>query len=179
MICSFARQSALIIVSSLVAACQPGVTTVAMAADPAHPTVVELFQSQGCSSCPPANRNVMSLADRPDLLVLSWQVTYWDYLGWKDSFADAAFTARQQAYARSLGHNGVFTPQVVINGRGDVVGTDQGQLTRAIAQLDRGVGGPALRLSANGVSLDGAGKGAVLTLVRYDPRVIQVPIKAG
>lgn len=176
---SITRLYALSASLSLIAACGPAVSTVAMAADSGHPAVIELFQSQGCSSCPPANRNVIALADRPDVLVLSWQVTYWDYLGWKDSFADPAFTARQQAYARSLGHNGVFTPQVVINGRGDVVGIDNGQLGRAIHSLDRGVGGPALRLSADSVSVDGAGKGAVLTLVRYDPRVIQVPIKAG
>ena len=174
-----ARQSALLAALGLIAACGPTVSTAAMAADPAHPIVVELFQSQGCSSCPPANRNVMPLADRPDVIVLSWQVTYWDYLGWKDSFADPAFTARQQAYAKSLGHNGVFTPQVVINGRGDVVGINNGELGRAIHSLDRGVSGPALHLSPESISVDGAGKGAVVTMVRYDPRVIQVPIKAG
>ena len=173
------RPYAILATLSLVTACGPAASNVAMAADPAHPAVVELFQSQGCSSCPPANRNVMPLADRADVLVLSWQVTYWDYLGWKDSFADPAFTARQQAYARSLGHNGVFTPQVVINGRGDVVGIDGGQLTRALHDLDRGTGGPSLHLSANSVSIDGTGNDAVLTMVRYDPRIIQVPIRAG
>ena len=176
---SITRSTATLATLALLTACGPAVSTVAMAADPAHPAVVELFQSQGCSSCPPANRNVMPLADRADVLVLSWQVTYWDYLGWKDSFADPAFTARQQAYARSLGHNGVFTPQVVINGRGDVVGIDGGQLTRALHDLDRGTGGPSLHLSANSVSIDGTGNDAVLTMVRYDPRIIQVPIRAG
>ena len=65
----------------------------ALAADSQHPVVVELFQSQGCSSCPPANANVMAIADRPDVLALSWQVTYWDQLGWKDTFGSPAFTA--------------------------------------------------------------------------------------
>jgi hypothetical protein len=68
----------------------------ARAADYAHPVVVELFQSQGCSSCPPANANVLALAARrSDVLALSWQVTYWDDLGWKDTFSKPAFTARQ------------------------------------------------------------------------------------
>src|SRR5580698_2329765 len=92
------------------------------AADAAHPTVVELFQSQGCSSCPPANANVMALSDRPDVLALSFQVTYWDNLGWKDTFGSPRYTARQWDYARALRHDNVWTPQVVVNGRADVVG---------------------------------------------------------
>src|SRR5262245_49622132 len=64
-----------------------------------QPTVVELFQSQGCSSCPPANENILTLADRPDLLVLSFGVTYWDKLGWKDTFASRENTQRQYDYA--------------------------------------------------------------------------------
>ena len=163
----------------LLAACQTSATTPAQAADSHHLEVVELFQSQGCSSCPPANRNVMPLADRADVLVLSWQVTYWDYLGWKDSFADPAFTARQHAYARSLGHTGVWTPQVVINGRGDVVGTDRGELDRALHTYDRGVSGPSLTLRPGTVAIAGAGKGASVVMVRYDPRIVQVPIRAG
>ena len=91
----------------------------AQAGAPAAPLqVVELFQSQGCSSCPPANANVIALARRSDILALSWQVTYWDYLGWKDSFAQPAFTERQRRYAQALGHGSVWTPQVVINGAG-------------------------------------------------------------
>ena len=66
----------------------------AMAADPAHPTVLELFQSLGCSDCPPANANLNAVADRPDVLALSFGVTYWDQLGWKDTFAQPAFTPR-------------------------------------------------------------------------------------
>src|SRR5882757_4787911 len=93
----------------------------------AAPTVVELFQSQGCSSCPPAIANVNALADRPDILALSFSVTYWDYLGWKDTFAQQAFTARQRDYARGL-HGEVYTPQVVINGRAGLVGIDRAGL---------------------------------------------------
>lgn len=142
--------------------------------------VVELFQSQGCSSCPPANRNVMALADQRDVLTLSWQVTYWDSLGWKDSFAQPSFTKRQHAYAQALGHDGVWTPQVVINGRGDVVGADPAELGRALSRYDRGGDKVTVALSASKVSLSGPVRGdAAVYLVRYDPRIVQVPVRAG
>src|ERR1700722_19208978 len=103
------------------------------------PTVVELYQSQGCSSCPPADANVNALADRPDLLVLSFGVTYWDNLGWKDTFADPAYTQRQWDYAHGMHHDEVATPQVVIDGRRDLVGNDPRELQAAI----RATGAPA------------------------------------
>jgi hypothetical protein len=168
---------------ALLAGCQQAVSAPAAThtagADPGHPEVVELFQSQGCSSCPPANRLVMPLADRPDTLVLSWQVTYWDHLGWKDKFADPAFTARQWSYARKLGHNQVWTPQVVVNGRGDVIGSDPRELSGALHKFQRGSGGPVIALSARDVRIEGGAAGASLELVRYDPKVVQVPILAG
>src|SRR5271154_7490977 len=82
----------------------------AFAADAAHPTVVELFQSQGCSSCPPAAANVAAVSDRSDVLALSFAVDYWDRLGWKDTFSKAAWTARPYPSARAMGGNGVYTP---------------------------------------------------------------------
>ncbi len=142
--------------------------------------IVELFQSQGCSSCPPANANVIALANRSDVLTLSWQVTYWDYLGWKDSFAQADFTQRQHAYARALGHNGVWTPQVVINGRGDVVGADPAELGRALNRFGRGGDAVNVALNEGKVAISGAAPAnAAVYLVRFDPRVLQVPIRAG
>ena len=75
-------------------------------------TVVELFQSQGCSSCPPTNSNVLKLVDDPNMLVLTYDVTYWDKLGWKDTFGKSAFDQRQWEYARALQRRNVFTPQV-------------------------------------------------------------------
>ena len=151
----------------------------ACAADAAHPAVVELFQSQGCSSCPPANAHVLALAGRPDVLALSWQVTYWDYLGWRDSFGDRAFTARQYDYARGLGHDGVFTPQVVVNGRADVVGTQDGEIEALLRRADRGDGGPSIVVSGDRVSIGAGRGGADVVLVRYDPRTIEVAVLRG
>ena len=85
-------------------------------------TVVELFQSEGCSSCPPAEAILDQIADRPDVLALSFAVTYWDYLGWKDKYGSAAFTQRQHDYARASGRDSVYTPQMVFNGRQAIVG---------------------------------------------------------
>lgn len=79
-------------------------------------TVVELFTSQGCSSCPPANEFVANLAEDTDKLVLSYGVTYWDYLGWEDTFGDIEFTQRQKDYGKSLQTGNIYTPQIVLNG---------------------------------------------------------------
>lgn len=154
-----------------------------LAADAARPTVIELFQSQGCSSCPPANANVMALADRPDLLVLSFAVTYWDRLGWKDRFARPEFTRRQYAYRDGLNHDNVWTPQTVINGRVDVTGVRAAELARAITAGTRKNAEPSLTAEAGRIAI-GAGTGkapirADVWLVRYDPRIVQVPVKAG
>lgn len=145
------------------------------------PVVVELFQSQGCSSCPPANANVNALANRPDVLPLSFGVTYWDQLGWTDSFARPEYTARQWDYARSAGRGNVATPQVVINGGTQtIVGSNPGQLNAAIAAAGAPRGGPAIRSDGGRIQLGaGPGKPSTVWLVRYDPRVRQVAIRAG
>jgi hypothetical protein len=151
----------------------------ARAADISHPTVVELFQSQGCSSCPPANANLLAIADRPDVLALSWEVTYWDFLGWADTFGDRRYTERQWDYARALHHDDVFTPQIVVNGRADLVGDHAPELDTAIAQADRGATGPTLQLAPDHVSVGAAASRGEVVMVRYDPRLIQVPIQRG
>ena len=152
------------------------------AADAAHPTVVELFQSQGCSSCPPANANVMAVSGRPDVLALSFAVDYWDRLGWKDTFSKPAWTARQYAYARAMGRDGVYTPQIVVNGRVAGDGLDPDALAGLMRQGDRGAGGPAVRFAGGAVSV-GAGAapvgGADVWLARYDPRVVEVAVRRG
>lgn len=146
------------------------------------PTVVEIFQSQGCSSCPPANANILTLIDRPDLLVLSFGVTYWDKLGWKDTFGSHANTQRQYDYAAGLKRRNVATPEVVIDGHIDITGLDHNELTRAIATAKSVASPPALSLSGGMLALGSASApaaGADVWLVRYDPRIVQVPIKAG
>lgn len=85
--------------------------------------VVELFTSQGCSACPPADKIFLELAGREDILALSYHVDYWDYIGWVDTFGDAANSELQRNYAHSLGNARVYTPQIVINGSIDVVGS--------------------------------------------------------
>lgn len=149
-----------------------------VAATAEFPTVVELFQSQGCSSCPPANANVNAISDRPDVLTLSFAVTYWDRLGWKDRFAQEAFTARQHAYARA-GRGQVATPQVVVNGRAAIIGYDRAELDRLVASSGRPVGGPAITASGDSVTIAGGGAGETVWLVEYDPANRQVPIRAG
>jgi hypothetical protein len=148
------------------------------AATPANPAVVELFTSQGCSSCPPANANLIQLSNRPDVLALSFDVTYWDYLGWKDTFDSPGYTERQRDYEGPLGESGPFTPQIVVDGSHDAVGNVRSEIEKMIAQSDR-TDGPALTIDSGKVSV-GAGQGAAeVWLVRYDPRVVQIPISQG
>lgn len=90
--------------------------------------VVELFTSQGCHSCPPADKLIGKFSKEDDILGLSLHVNYWDYLGWKDSFASEETTKRQYSYGRSLGEGQVYTPQAIVNGRAHVVGSDEGKI---------------------------------------------------
>lgn len=151
----------------------------AIAADPAHPAVVELYQSQGCSSCPPADLVVNAIADRPDVLALSFAVTYWDQLGWKDTFGDPAFTRRQWDYAHAGGRGNVATPQVVVNGRGVVTGNRRADVDAAIRRFDRGATGPTIASDGQTATVGPGGGRGTLWLIRYDPRTIAVPIRAG
>jgi len=95
--------------------------------------VIELFTSQGCSSCPPADRLMAEMAKDPSLIVLSLPVDYWDYLGWKDTLAHSAFTYRQKAYSTTRGDRQVYTPQAVVNGALHAVGSDRAAIDGAIA----------------------------------------------
>jgi hypothetical protein len=102
---------------------------------PAHAdprAVVELFTSQGCSSCPPADKIIGELAKDPDVIAMSMPIDYWDYLGWKDTLADARFSARQRAYSKVRGDRDVYTPQVIVNGSTQVIGSDRTSIENAI-----------------------------------------------
>jgi hypothetical protein len=156
-----------------------GLTQQALAASPEQPAVVELFTSQGCSSCPPANANLRALADRPDVLALSFSVTYWDHLGWKDTFARPEFTQRQYEYETPLGEDGPFTPQIVVDGQKDTVGTTRSDIEKLIAATHRDRA-PVLQLSDGNVHVGAAAnRSAQVWLVRYDPRLLEVPVGAG
>lgn len=115
----------------------PTAATAGDGASAARPAaVVELFTSQGCANCPPADAFLGELAAEDDLVTLSYPVDYWDYLGWKDTAAKPEFTARQKAYAQRRGDHDVFTPQVVINGRARLVGSDRDGIRREIAEAE-------------------------------------------
>jgi hypothetical protein len=164
-------------------------SSIAVAAPAAQsPVVVELFTSQGCSSCPPANASLIEVSDQPGVLALSFNVTYWDYLGWKDSFAKAEYTTRQYNYERTLHRATAYTPQMVLNGESDIVGADVGEVKRSI-EAERATMAkrpatamPEIALSGNAVEI-GAAKapddGADIWLVRYDPNTVQVPVARG
>jgi len=100
----------------------------------AGPVVVELFTSQGCSSCPRADRILQNLTQRTDVLPLALHVDYWDYLGWRDAFGDPRYSKRQKAYAHFAGRDMVYTPQMVVMGQDDVVGARSGELSQLIRQ---------------------------------------------
>jgi hypothetical protein len=140
----------------------------ALATEPA-PVVVELFTSQGCDSCPPADALLGELAREPDLLPLSFHVTYWDRLGWPDTFALEDSTRRQQRYADWLGLDRVYTPQMVIGGRVDVVGSARGRVLDAIELLrDHGGAGPELTIAGDRLSVSAGDQDpAVLWLIAF------------
>ena len=94
--------------------------------------VLELFTSQGCSSCPPADALLKSMQQRPDIISLAYHVDYWDYIGWADTFGAKANTDRQRAYATAWSSNNIYTPELVINGSKDVVGSNKADVDGAI-----------------------------------------------
>ena len=112
-----------------------GICAIVAVIRPAHAdprAVVELFTSQGCSSCPPADKVIGELANDPSIIALSLPIDYWDYLGWKDTLADARFSARQKAYSKARGDREVYTPQAIVNGEAHVIGSDRAGIESAI-----------------------------------------------
>jgi hypothetical protein len=105
----------------------------AVAAQAGEPVVVELYTSQGCSACPPADAFLAELAKRRDVIALSLHVDYWDYLGWADAFATPEHTKRQKKLAKLRGERMLYTPQIVVDGRSAVVGSDRTAVEAAIA----------------------------------------------
>ncbi|MBL4917682.1 DUF1223 domain-containing protein [Tabrizicola sp. DMG-N-6] len=117
---------------------QEGVTAPAAQPVMPAPVVIELYTSQGCSSCPPADEFMARLAEDPRVIALALHVDYWDYLGWKDRFADAQFTARQKSYAKAIRDRMVYTPQMIVQGQERVVGSRVEEVEAAILRhIDR------------------------------------------
>jgi len=156
------------------------------AQETAPPVVVELYTSQGCSSCPPADEIMARLASDPRVIALALHVDYWDYLGWKDKFADPRFSARQKAYAKAIRDRMVYTPQMIIQGQDRVVGSRGDEVEAAILQhldrpstirmvLERGEGG---RLTIRAEADPPPGKTLRVQLVRFRPAQ-DVTIKRG
>ena len=120
-----------------------GVCAIVAVIRPAHAeprAVVELFTSQGCSSCPPADKIIGELAKDPSVIALSMPIDYWDYLGWKDTLADSRFSARQKAYSHVRGDRNLYTPQVIVNGSAQVIGSDRSNIDSAIKNTSKADG---------------------------------------
>ncbi|MFK7835456.1 MAG: DUF1223 domain-containing protein [Sulfitobacter sp.] len=160
-----------------------GAIAPAMAQD--NPVVVELYTSQGCSSCPPADKLLHELAEREDVIALALHVDYWDYIGWKDPFGNPAHAERQRAYAAAGNRRSIYTPEMVVNGSTDIVGAKPMKLAEAIADharrpskvaLDLSRAGETLNISASVLAqVDGP---MTVHMLRYTPRQ-QTKIKRG
>lgn len=164
-------------------------------------SVVELFQSQGCNSCPPTNANLLRATSSatpllPDTIFLTYHVTYWDYLGWKDTFGNSAFDSRQRDYVRGLGLRNAFTPQVIVNGRASGVGNTKAGLEKVLKEGGAGQLAPAVTIALAYDSHRNSEEDLIVTVswrnpaaglghdldvweVRYDPSEVNVVIKSG
>src|SRR5262244_3732178 len=140
----------------LLAAVVAGVIGAGARAQDKAPVVVELFSSEGCSSCPPADALLGELAQRPGIVALAFHVDYWDYIGWKDPYASPANTQRQHDYAAALRLHMVYTPQMVVDGRTDVVGSERADVEAAIGKA---AAQPKLAVA---IEKDGAGYRVVI-----------------
>lgn len=145
----------------------------------ANPVLIELFTSQGCSSCPPADELAAELVNDPNNIVLSFNVDYWDYLGWRDTLAKPEYTQRQYDYAKSRGDGSVYTPQMIVNGGAHAVGSKQRDVQREIdrgreqlmsASIKLAVSGRSISVEIPGVEVEGE---ATLWLMAVEPRVVQ------
>ncbi|MBB4144732.1 DUF1223 domain-containing protein [Rhizobium rhizoryzae] len=157
----------------------------ALAGDISSPKgVVELFTSQGCSSCPPADAALKQIVDQGDVVALSYHVDYWNYLGWTDTLSSKENTERQYGYAHSMGRSGVYTPQAIINGRAHVKGTDVAAINGKISQLHGEGQGLTVPITArmNGEEMEisiPAGEGRADVVVAYFTKKEAVTVERG
>lgn len=147
------------------------------------PVVVELYTAQGCGSCGEANAYAAKLAERPGVLVLTFPVDYWDYLGWTDTFAKEEFADRQKAYVAKLSLREPYTPQVIVDGRAQATARKTEQVEKLLREASRAPRDPPDIRFVGPRRVDvGAGKaprGAEVWMVRYDPHEQDVAVKSG
>ena len=155
------------------------------AAETSQPVgVVELFTSQGCSSCPPADAVLDQLIAKGNVISLAYHVDYWNYIGWADTLASKENTNRQYDYAKAMMHSNVYTPQIIVNGRNDVDATDLSAVTGAVSKYSQSGQGLSVPVSAS-IGNDmlsirlGAGQGAADVVVAYFYRSTKVSIERG
>lgn len=146
--------------------------------------VVELFTSQGCSSCPKADAAFATIADARDVVTISYHIDYWNYLGWQDTLGAKENTDRQYAYARTLGNNNVFTPQIVLNGLQDAKSTNPAVILsdlRKLSEAGRGVPVPVeANLTKDEMTITiGAGSGKADVVIAYFKKMTTVDIDKG
>ena len=158
---------------------------VAMAEEVRAPKgVVELFTSQGCTSCPPADATLGELVTQGDMVVLSYHVDYWNYLGWNDTLSSKENTERQYGYAKTLGRSGVYTPQAIINGRDHVKGTDLSMINDKVKSLSESGKGLSVPVTAamRGDEIEieiGPGAGQADVVVAYFTKRQQIEVTKG
>jgi len=175
------RRIALILLLLLAA---PFGASKAVARPSAAPVVVELFTAQGCSDCPEANQLLMRLADQPDVIALTYAVDYWDYLGWKDTFARPEFAARQRAYRKAMKLRDVYTPQIVVDGKRQLTAVEADEVEAAVREeARRDIFQPDMQFMGRDRVAIGSGAvprgGATVWMVRYDAHVQEVEVRRG
>ena len=150
------------------------------------PVIVELYTAQGCGSCDKANAFTASLADRAGVMALTFNVDYWDYLGWKDTFAQPEYSERQRQFDQRFGLRDVYTPQIIVEGQGQASGDNSADVEALIKDARRAPeNGPEIVPRADGTVAVGAGEGAsrrhplTVWLIRYDPRLESVQVREG
>jgi len=152
--------------------------TAPLMAQDSNPVVIELFTSQGCSSCPPADALLLEYGDRDDVITLALHVDYWDYIGWPDTFARPEHTDRQRAYASAAHKRMIYTPQMILNGETSIVGNQPDDLTLAISNhlarqplvsLHVQLHGADLQISAQNLGYDSADGDLIVQIMRYIP----------
>jgi hypothetical protein len=156
-------------------------SAMAQEAKPPAPMLIELFTSQGCSNCPKANALLGTLAKEHDVIALTYAVGYWDYLGWRDTFAKPEFTARQKSYAATLRQGGVYTPEMIVNGAGHASGS-RAEKVRALMTSSTPPGAAHIAVEAGAhITITGAKQEAPadVWLVEYNPGPVMVSVKAG